>query len=84
VDGVIFQHFTPVGVVTVITIAFGGFGGGFFVTATDGYQTRNRHRGIHHVGEFLEGVGVRLAHESIAQHANADFGRVTLGACARH
>ena len=82
VDIVIGDQVAPVGVSALVAIAPRGCIDGAFVAARDRHQTRHGYRRIHHVGNGLEGVGVRFAHESIANHADAQFGRVAgAGSC---
>ena len=74
----------PVGIVFLVAVAFGGFGGRFGVAPGDRDQSRDGDRRIHHVGQLLECVGVRLAHEGIAEHPDANRRRFSFGFAPRH
>jgi hypothetical protein len=49
------------------------------VPAGDRHESRPERRRPRHVADLAEGVGVRLAHERIAQHADADLAEVVGG-----
>ncbi len=83
-DVVIFQHLAPVGVVTFIPIATRCLGYCLFITSTDGDQLGDSRRGIHHVGQLLIAIAVRLAHEIVAQHTDADFRGFAFGSGPCH
>src|SRR5882672_1013148 len=74
-DVLVAEHVLPLEVMLLVAVALLRLGDGLFVAAADGDQLGDGDRGIHHVGELLVRVGVGLAHERVAQHADADAGR---------
>jgi hypothetical protein len=81
---VVGQHVAPVGVVAVVAKAHGRRARRRFVAPADRSQLGNGGRRVHHIWNLLERVAVRLAHEGVAQHADADFGRLGFGSGRRH
>ena len=78
-DAVVLEHLPPVGVVALVAIAQGCFLRRRLVAPGDGDQFGDRGRRVHQIWNFLERVGVGFAHESVAQHPHADFGRGLFG-----
>src|SRR5690606_29997074 len=68
----------------LVAIAPGRFFDRVLVAAADRNQPRDGDRWVHDVGNLLEGVAVRLAHEGIAQQPDPDLRRVMLGFGSGH
>jgi len=71
-DGRVFHHLLPVGVVSPIVQAGRGIPGPIFISAANGNQFGVGRRRCKAIRDLEVGVGVYLAHEAIAEHADAD------------
>ena len=85
VPGTAIQHALPIiRAAFAKAIALYGFSNSFLTQATNYIQAGNRRRRVHHVGDLLIGIGVRLAHEGVSKHTHPDLGDLALGLGSGH
>src|SRR6266540_4905519 len=72
-DSLVGDEFAPVGRPGLVPVALCRRCNGLLVAARDRDQLRHERRRPGHVGELAERVRVRLAHERVAEHADADL-----------
>jgi hypothetical protein len=73
------DEFLPACRPAVEAVAFRGLRDRLLVSAGDRHEPRPERRRPHDVAELAEGVGVRLAHERIAERAHADLAKGVRG-----
>src|SRR6266446_3546021 len=68
----------PIEIIFLVAVSRRGFLHPLFVAPGHSYQPWNSGRRIYHIRKLFIGVGMRLAHEGIAEHADAHLGHFAL------